>query len=351
VRRPTPTKEQQLLFNLLKGVPPTTLEGIDTALLFDLFRRHRLFPLAPALIPMLEEKEQERWSRALRLGSVRTLRFTSMLHEVVEGLREEGIGAMPLKGPVLAQALYGDVGQRHMRDLDLLVTRGDLPEALQVLQRSGYLLKSPTRSLTPRQWRLYLRHQYDVALVHQQQGAILELHTRITYPGLLGGAEQLLTESREQIEISGTTVECMTREATFLYLVLHGAHHLFFRLFWLRDLAEALKRWELDHEQILDMARQMGMERMLGLGLRLAKAIFNAPVPDTYRALLDDHAPMLKRLEHRCRRAMLTPNYYGKWNRVNVLCFSMALRPGWMHRCRTLSSVWHRWIVRRLLVR
>ncbi len=268
--RPSPSNEQQVLLNLLKGDLPGSLEGINTTVLFELFQRHRLFPLASGLLPLLEAEERTRWKLAIQRGSVRALGFVSRLIEILEKLEPRGIQALPLKGPVLAQALYGDISQRHMRDLDLLVRETELQQALLVIQELGYVLKFPEKELTDRQWKRYLRHQYDVALVHPEQGSVLELHTRIAYPGLLGGMEHLITEDIAAMEIAGQSVRCMSQESTFLYLAIHGAHHLFFRLFWLRDLAEAISSWDLDHSGILEKARQMGAERMLGLGLRLA---------------------------------------------------------------------------------
>jgi len=351
VHTPKPSNEQQLLFKLLKGDPPTSLEGVDTGILFDLFRRHRLFPLAPELLPLLGEEERERWKMSIRLGSVKTLRFISQLHEIIATLKPEGIEVMPLKGPVLAQALYGDLSQRHMRDLDLLVSPGDMLKALELLQKLGYVLKFPEKELTARQWRIYLRHQYDVGLVHREQGIMLELHTRIVYPGLLGGLENLITDKQETIEIVGRPVRSMSKEGTFLYLAIHGTHHLFFRLFWLLDLAEALNRWELDHASILGTVRQMGIERMVGVGIKLAGYYFDVNIPAEYQPLLEDNATILDRLEARCHRAIFDPQFLTRNNRLNVLLFSMALKPGWSHKWKTLLSVYHRWFIRKFLAR
>ncbi|MDF1575705.1 MAG: nucleotidyltransferase family protein [Bacteroidales bacterium] len=347
--RPRPSKEQQLLFDLLKGAPPATLEGIDTTVLFDLFRRHRLFPLAGDLLPLMEEKERERWKQAKRLGSVKSLGLVTRLFESLDMLESEGINALPLKGPVLAQALYGDLSQRHMRDLDLLVSEKDLHKALEVLQASGYAQKFPGKVLTEKQWKIYLRQQYDVALVHQGQGIILELHTRIAYPELLGRMEQLITGETAAIELAGRSVPCMTLEGCFLYLAIHGAHHLFFRLFWLRDLAEALNKWDLDQQRILENARLMGAERMLGVGLKLAASFFGARIPGEYQEFLEENTVILNRLEERCHRAILDPRFYGRRSRRNVLLFSMKIKAGWTHKWHTLSSVYWRWRVRKFV--
>lgn len=347
--RPTPTKEQQLLFNILKGETPASLEGVDTELLFDLFRRHRLFPLAQHILPLLGEKEQGRWKKTIRNASMRTLGFVAQLHELLDILNKEGIEVIPLKGPVLAEILYGDVNQRHMRDLDLLVNQGDMLNAIKVLQSAGYILKFPEGELNSRQWKIYLRHQYDVGLMHRDKGSILELHSGIAYPGLLGGYENLIIDDVESITMFGNRIKSMSKEATFLYLVIHGTHHLFFRLFWLRDMAEALRRWELDHTRIYKNACQMGIERMLGIALRLSASFFDIRIPSEYEVILKENENLLNHLEDRCRRAILDPAFLNKRNRLNVLYFSMAMKPGLRYKWRTFSSVYHRLYIRKFL--
>ena len=305
--------------------------------------------MAPALLPLLEEEERERWKKAIRSGSMRTLRFISQLNEIIEMLYNEGIEVITLKGPVLAQTLYGDLSQRHMRDLDLLVIHGDILKALELLQESGYILKTPGKELTVKQWHSYFKHQYDVALLHKEQGSILELHTRIAYPGLLGRSAYLITDQLETVEMAGRSMKCMSKEATFIYLAIHGAHHLFFRLFWLRDLAEAIKRWELDHTRILYMVRQMGIERMLGVGLRLTSYYFGTSIPAEYQPVLEENKAVLSRLVERCQHAILDPQFLTRRNRINVLLFSMALKPNLQHKWETFSSVYHRWYIRKFL--
>ena len=349
MQRPLPSKEQQLLFSLLKGEIPSNLEGMDPAVLFRLFQRHRLFPMATELLPLFEEEERERWKQAMHRGSVKSLGLVSGLFEIMNGLESQGIEVLPLKGPVLAQILYGDISQRHMRDLDLLVGETELQQALQVLQTLGYRRKFPEKELSESQWRSYLRQQYDVALVHQDRGILLELHTRIAYPGLLGGREHLLTEKPHKVQFAGRSVRTMSQEGTFLYLAIHGAHHLFFRLFWLRDLAAALQRWDLDHSTILQQAKQMGAERMLGLSVRLAATFFDAEIPKEYRELLQGQVKILNQLEAHCHRAILDPDFYGRSSRRNVLRFSMKIKAGWTHKWRTLSSVYYRWRIRKFL--
>jgi hypothetical protein len=69
------------------------------------------------------------WLARLRMqymmNAARNMKMTAELLRILDALKEAGIKAMPLKGPVLAQQLYGDVALRQFSDLDILVARED----------------------------------------------------------------------------------------------------------------------------------------------------------------------------------------------------------------------------------
>jgi hypothetical protein len=54
-------------------------------------------------------------------------------------LADAGIQSVALKGPLLAEAIYGDVGRRLSNDVDLLVAAEQLYAAVEVVQGLGYV--------------------------------------------------------------------------------------------------------------------------------------------------------------------------------------------------------------------
>ena len=87
-------------------------------------------------------------------------------------------------------------------------------------------------------------------MYNRDQGSFLELHAAIDNHCMIRRSEEnmLWDELTEQI-IGGSKYLCMNEDNTFLYLTFHGGMHQFTRLFWLRDVAEALKRWSLDQDR------------------------------------------------------------------------------------------------------
>jgi hypothetical protein len=56
----------------------------------------------------------------------------------ISTLAEAGIRSTPLKGPILGEAIYGDVGRRWSSDVDLLVPVDRLRDAVAALATMGY---------------------------------------------------------------------------------------------------------------------------------------------------------------------------------------------------------------------
>ena len=200
-----------------------------------------------------------------------------------------------IKGPVLAKTLFGDVGKRYFGDLDLVVRREDLLKVMSILKELGYFMISPKPGLTQKQWDYYFKYKKDIVLVNREKLVVIELHVGVSMHELLKTAEEeLMWEDLEEVLIGGTLISTMNKDNTFLYLLYHGGWHLYFRLFWLRDVAEAMKRWDLDYQKVLDNGQRLGIDRMVGLGVTLANELFEVPIPKEYGQYLEDHKKILE---------------------------------------------------------
>ncbi|MBN1181841.1 MAG: nucleotidyltransferase family protein, partial [Bacteroidales bacterium] len=269
--------------------------------------RHRLFSGDFILNDAFNQKSRS-WREFFKNKVTRSLHLASVLTNLILKLREQQIDIIPLKGPLLAISLYGDIGKRYSVDLDLMVRDTDVVKIKGSLDRIGFKQNHPNLDLSKKQWNYYFRWKKDISLVNRELGVFLELHTGIYYNELLSHQkERLFFDNLAQETFGGVTVPCMNRDNTFLYLTYHGAQHMYFRLFWLRDVAEALKRWELDHSKILNNAYELGIERLLGVSLELAREFFDSAIPEEYNDLLENNTDKIKKLKNLCVKRILGP--------------------------------------------
>jgi hypothetical protein len=75
----------------------------------------------------------------------KALWFTAELVRILGHLESAGIEALPFKGPVLAETLYGEVTQRQFGDLDILILPADVPKAKAALLGLGYACEPDLR--------------------------------------------------------------------------------------------------------------------------------------------------------------------------------------------------------------
>ena len=63
---------------------------------------------------------------------------TSELVRILKRLEQNGISILPLKGPVVSMQAHGDLGSRHVGDLDILVPPDQVLKAEAILLQVGY---------------------------------------------------------------------------------------------------------------------------------------------------------------------------------------------------------------------
>ena len=325
------------------------LDSLSKEEIIEFHQRHRLF--SNDLIqdrPFIIKSSE--WNNLLKDQVSHSLYLTSVFLNLMAKLKEEQIELIPLKGPLLAVSLYGDVGKRYFGDLDFLVKGNDVGAVIKLMNQWRFVKYHPRKDLSSEQWDYYFKWKKDIGLVNRDQRVTVELHAGVYYHKLLKREnEKLFYHDLEELQFAGVKVQCMNRENTFLYLIYHGAQHQYFRLFWLKDIAEILKRWDLDHQNILRSSYSLGFERLLGLGLELTRNIFNSEIPADYNELLKNNQRIIDRLKRLCMKRILGPEFPGFIGKVQHHYFLFLLKPGLKYKWYVFISIFHRWYIRKFL--
>ena len=271
----------------LEGVAPEEWQAVVQAA-----RRHRVSPLlfdklkalhganvvpAKVLVSLREDY----------LGNaVRNLRLYRELHKIVTALHAEDIPVIVLKGAFLAELVYRGIASRTMGDLDLLVPRENLGEAVAILNSLGY---QPRRSVDIDVALRFSHHL--VACVRSGASAPVEIHWN-----LVRSRDDLTISPCEFWEhslpetIGGVQVRVLCPEHLLLHLCHHIANHHVFELGLrpLCDIAETLRCYgkTLNWSVVLQRAQQWRSQRGVFLALRLARDCLSAPVPEAILSAL-----------------------------------------------------------------
>jgi len=257
------------------------VDSLDWSVLLELAREHRLFPLlywhwTKSLQLSLPAGLASQLDDRFRANAARSLLLAQELAEVVERLGRRGIPAVPFKGPALAECLYGNAALRQCVDLDILIRRRDVANAIQTLLSAGY---GDGKQLTAVQQTAYIGTQYEYPLL-SPSGVLVELQWRIVprYFSLPLDEEQYWSRI-QPLTLCGRQMHSLSPEDLLLFLCIHGGKHGWQKLIWLADVAELVVSQVLDWEYVFDQARRAGALRLVLLGVLLASRLLGIPVP------------------------------------------------------------------------
>ncbi len=204
-----------------------------------------------------------------------SLRMAAELFRILDRFASEGIGALVAKGPVLAVQAYGDPAMRSYGDLDLLVRQRDIRRATELMIAGGYGAQVPLSVIDagkiPGQ---YLFSRPDSQL-------LVELHNDCTlryFPRRL--PLERFFERHIRVPLDSREVPALSVEDELVLICIHGAKHLWERLIWIADVAALVSRQtSLDWDRAAASAKEVGAERMLHAGLRLAADVLKTELP------------------------------------------------------------------------
>jgi Uncharacterised nucleotidyltransferase len=219
----------------------------------------------------------------LRGGFHRTARrnlfLTAKLIKLLNLLEAHELPAIPYKGPVLAASAYGNLALREFGDLDILVHKRDVPRAKDLLSAAGY---QPQYRLTPTQESAFLRYNCEHAFVHEDDGCMVDLHWAITERFFSFPLDpECLWERLHRVPLGGSDVPTFSPEDLLLILCVHGSKNAWERLKYICDVAELIRTHrDMDWRRVVERAGRLGSQRMLFVGLLLARDLLEMPLPD-----------------------------------------------------------------------
>lgn len=239
--------------------------------------------------PHVPEAARNDLETAERLNAVRNRLLARGLATILERFTQAGIAVIPLKGPALAESLYGDVGLRVCSDVDVLVPRPAVGDAIALLQAEGFGGDDRYYARTA-EIDLLLRSNMEYCLMSPPASFqyVVELHWDIAWRWRAdsGMVDDLWAAARPGTVVSAPAW-VLSPEWELLYLAFHAARHRWSALKWLVDIHEICVRGGIDWTGVEDRAQRFGLDRALHLTLGACRTLLGTPLPPE----LEGHAP------------------------------------------------------------
>ncbi len=264
--------EAELLLHCLRGSLLSPPPDTNWPALLTLAENHSVLPFIHRALAANGAQMPDSFLSAVRDCIASTEMLALELERLLDGFAQHGIEVVPLKGPVLAEALYGDVTMRSCVDLDLLVRVDDFSQAEKLLIRAGWVASSPADDYQ----RKFVRN-----------GVLVELHFGIASPRVFPFDLDGMWRRVESGTFRGHPLKAMSETDRALYLLLHGLKHGYGKLIWVLDAARALAAMkECSPREFLERARSQGLEQMVYIGCAMVQEVFPDHISEQLSAAL-----------------------------------------------------------------
>ncbi len=301
-------KEDALITSCARTVVTPSLAGhiqglanepLDWEYIMEASLQHAVLPLvyqtllkvSPESLPDTILKEMKSHFRST---VIRNMHMAAKLLKILTLFKEHGIAAVPFKGPVLAENVYGNLGLRSFGDLDILLWPHDAAKAIDLLSTRDF---TPLIELSPAQFTAYMKAEDDMVLSHQTDGLVVELHWEMSGRYLSRPLDMACINDRlETVTLLDRDVVHLSAEDLLLYLCIHGTRHMWERLEWVCCVAELVRnRKDLQWGVVFKLARELKCSRILRHGLYLAHDLLDMEVPPqvTEKLAADPVLPLL----------------------------------------------------------
>lgn len=243
----------------------------------QLVKHHRVYPLIYMKLKDIDKGSiPENMMQILygeyRKNTLQMLQLSGEMEKISRIFIENQIQLLFLKGPVLAYDLYGDISLRTCRDLDILVPRKDIEKAENLLLDLGYINEEGPILLNERKWK---NHHTEYS--HPKKGIQVEIHWRLHMPPMKEPTFNELWKRKRSITFTNYPIFFLGEEDLFLHLVVHGARHAWFRIRWLKDIDQIVKKG-MDLKKVNLLIRKYKYRNMVGQTYILAAQLLNSPI-------------------------------------------------------------------------
>jgi Uncharacterised nucleotidyltransferase len=331
-------------------------DGIDWLEFLRLVLYHRMVPIVFPLIEnqlaeVLPEGIKDILVQRFKRNRLRALNTSSELLRLLDLMQKQEIQVINLKGPPLAEQLYGDIANRHCGDIDLLARPDDIARLHQIVSKEGYITQGALPNETfssARHLRAYLAAQYHTSYFHPARGIRLEIHFSLfknrhyfPHPTVEDFDNQEIIRA---VKFGKTAIKKLTPADDILYLLAHGANHKWFRLKWLLDIGLLCHVPDTPWESVVQRAQELQLERTVAQGLMLTHLLLDCPLPAAFEGikvkaslqqrLTDDALREIQRTKTEIKRTYLFPQLRKK-------PYLMRLKPGLLYKLAHLRMLFY----------
>lgn len=290
-----------LIYCALTGSTPRIPDknAINWVNIYNDANEEHLIPLLYSAVVKLPPEEQpsfiSEWKQHTLLSSIKAIKDTAELSQLIHVLRERGIKTLLCKGIVLA-SLYPEPYLRVAGDIDLLIKQADMEKATEVLMSVGY---KRIKSNDGREFEYFV----------SKGGTVIDLQTKVwqSYAtrnkAMSDEVEAVVWKNNIVFDYEGLSCETLGVNEHLFYIICHMTKHFIGQGIGIRhliDLSLYIRRYvdDIDFNNLWEKLRKLKLEDFVKalilictkhLGLEIGGFLDNKEVNEKIvEALLED---------------------------------------------------------------
>ena len=272
-----------------------------------------------------------------RAVGVKNLLLSAELIRVLDLFADNGIDAVPYKGPTLASELYGDVKLRQFSDLDVFFRKDDFHRVKEILTKDRY---RPHRTLTPLQEKVFLQNRKNYGeynFFRDDDLVYLEMHWS-TNPGFMvfPVQEEDLWKKTRRITFLSRKIPAFSPEDLLMVLSVHGFKHRWNRMCWLLDVALLLRKYShMDISIIRERIMEPAASNTFMTGILAAEELFG-PLGPAANSLAAAARPRARKMAEQTLASLFLAGQDGK---TSAALYHAGAHEGAFGKCRYFGGL------------
>ncbi len=201
--------------------------------------------------------------------------------QALDALLQRSVRPLALKGLDLIHRVYA-FDERALDDVDLLVPRSQLRDALAAFESAGWQVPpEPQRTH-------YIRSSHHLPLYSPGPLSVgFELHWDLAQQGRFRVDSAGIYERAVEIDIGGRSIlRCDDHDLVAHLLLHHLSHYFDTRLKWLIDMQRLTSREGFEWERVVELVRRWGARVACGASLRHLHKLDPGLIPGAVRRAL-----------------------------------------------------------------
>jgi hypothetical protein len=277
-------QEHDFILNYAKLNPDPIgdFKNLDWDYIFRQATTHKVVPLLYTNIKNLPIPNNilKKFEQIYTYTAFHNMLYTEEMQRILHTLNNENISSVILKGPMLAQNIYGNIALRPFSDIDILIKKEHLSKAISILKSTGYVSENE---------KFYYKYHFHLPMVKTGRTPFnIELHWDLVDNFILHK-----TNINQIIDCSKNNT--LADDINILYLLLHIEKHAFFnkaiynekdprdwifknpsgnQLIWHTDIYELIKKSNLEINHLINRAKEWCIENCFYYNLYILNKLY-----------------------------------------------------------------------------